>query len=101
VAGRDCEGGGPGPPRRAGGLAASQTPDLIVAATMSASSASGINAVEAICRHRDTPVIFVTDAPHPLFGRRITWRQCVTGTPLDREAATAQINRALGRTPAC
>lgn len=101
VTGLDCEVVGPVPPRRAVGLAASQTPDLIVAATMAASGESGINAVEAICRHRDTPVIFVTDAPDRLFGRRITWRECLTGTPLDREAAAAQINRALGRGSAC
>lgn len=100
VAGLDCEVVGPVPPRRAVGLAASQAPDLILAATTTATGQSGIEAVEAICRHRDTPVIFVTDQPERLVGRRITWRECVTGTPLDREATAAFINRALGRNTA-
>ena len=98
VVGLDCEVVGPVPPRGAVGLAAAETPDLILAATLSTSGQSGIDAVEAICRHRDTPVIFVTDQPDRLFGRRITWRECVTGIPIDREAAAAHINRALGRT---
>lgn len=100
VTGLDCEVVGPVSLRRAAGLAASQSPDLILAATTSGSGESGIDAIEAIGRRRDTPVIFVTDAPDRLFGRRVTRREYLTGTPLDHEAAAAQINRALGRTSA-
>lgn len=91
----DCEVVGPAPPAEAADLAASQRPDLILAAV---SGRSELDVVKAIRRRRGTPAIIVTDTPPPAHdgGDPLDW---IAASPFDPEAAALRINQALGRHP--
>lgn len=90
----DCEVVGPASPAEAADLAASQRPDLILAAT---AGRSDLEAVKAIRRRREIPAIIVSDMPVPGRGSDLDRLEWIAATPFDAEAATLRINRALGR----